>query len=261
MCHADRAEARFKQPAADPASYERSGNWSSRGQPVPLLRLLHQPHCWPLFCSSSHFCSGAKYSRIALASMSLLAGQLEQRVLPRLARAQREHLLERGARVLVAVDRALVERAREAGLLAQRAVELELEHRARGSSACTACSRRRDTSRPDRSRPRCARSAATTPWYFSFRSHQCWLYLSGLTLPAEHVPAPLVDHQAERQERDLLERDLHLLVDRRLVVLHDLRRAGPSSSGTRASSTARSCRRSPHGSRRSRRSERGSGSL
>ena len=39
---------------------------------------------------------------------------------------------------LVAVDRALVQRPGVAGRLAQRAVELELEDRARGSSACTA---------------------------------------------------------------------------------------------------------------------------
>src|SRR5882724_10085467 len=50
-----------------------------------------------------------------------LTGQLEQRVLPRLARAQRKHLLVQRARFLVVVDRALVQRPGEAGLLAQRA--------------------------------------------------------------------------------------------------------------------------------------------
>jgi hypothetical protein len=40
-------------------------------------------------------------------------------------------------------------------------------------------------------------------------------------LAAEHVPPPLVDQLAEREERDLLQRALHLLVDQRLVVVRN----------------------------------------
>ena len=40
----------------------------SRSRARPRSR--YQPQVWPLFCSSSHFWSGAKYSRIAVASMS-----------------------------------------------------------------------------------------------------------------------------------------------------------------------------------------------
>ena len=93
---------------------------------------------------------------------------------------------------------------------------------ARGSSACTACSPGRGTSRPDRSRPRCARTGGDDALVLLRSSHQASLYFVGLDLAGEHVPAPLVDHDAERQERDLLERHLHLHVDRRLVVLRDL---------------------------------------
>ena len=101
-------------------------------------------------------------------------------------------------------------------------------------------------------------TGGTTPWYCFRRSHQCWLYWSGFTLPENTSQRHLSTTSAERQERDLLERVPHLLVDRRLVVLDDLLRAGPSPSDTSASSTARRCRRSPRGSRRSRRSGTGS---
>ena len=43
---------------------------SERGVDLAGMRPSHQPHRSPLFCSSSQFCSGAKYSRIALASIS-----------------------------------------------------------------------------------------------------------------------------------------------------------------------------------------------
>ena len=42
-----------------------------------------------------------------------------------------------------------------------------------------------------------------------------------LHFAGEHFPAPLVDQLAERQERDLVERELHLLVDRRLIAALD----------------------------------------
>src|SRR5262245_10366590 len=54
------------------------------------------------------------------------AGELGERVLPGLARAERQHLHVGRAGVLVAVDRALVERALVPGLGAQRLVKLEL---------------------------------------------------------------------------------------------------------------------------------------
>ena len=45
----------------------------------------------------------------------------------------------------------------------------------------------------------------------------------GRRLPAEHVPAPLVDQLAEGKERDLGERVLHLEVDHRLLIALDRR--------------------------------------
>src|SRR5712675_3369418 len=50
-----------------------------------------------------------------------------ERVGPRLARAHRQHLLQPRARLLAAVEGALVQRPLVPGRLAHRAVELELE--------------------------------------------------------------------------------------------------------------------------------------
>src|SRR5512139_3225559 len=55
------------------------------------------------------------------------AGQLVERVLPGLARALGEHRAELAAGGLVAVDRALRQRALEAGRVAQGLLELELD--------------------------------------------------------------------------------------------------------------------------------------
>ena len=76
----------------------------------------------------------------------------------------------------------------------------------RGSSACTACCRARGTSRRDRRTPRRAPTAARRPGTSGCRSHHALLYCAGRDLAGEHLPAPLIDQQAERQERDLLER-------------------------------------------------------
>src|SRR5204863_301644 len=56
-----------------------------------------------------------------------LTGHRLQRVRPRLAGAEREHLPEALARFLAAMERALVQRAFLAGGLAHRPVELELQ--------------------------------------------------------------------------------------------------------------------------------------
>src|SRR5690606_1476834 len=58
----------------------------------------------------------------------LAAGQLLQRLLPRLAGALGQHRPELLARGLVAGEGALVQRALVAGRVAQRLVELELQH-------------------------------------------------------------------------------------------------------------------------------------
>src|SRR5258708_39603368 len=50
-----------------------------------------------------------------------------ERVGPRLARAQGEHLPQLRARLLAAVERAFVQRALVSGRLAHRAIELELQ--------------------------------------------------------------------------------------------------------------------------------------
>ena len=105
--------------------------------------------------------------------------------------------------------------------------------------------------------PRCAPRAARRPGTAAADPTSAGCICSGVNFAGEHVPAPLVDHQAERQERDLLQRDLHLLVDRALSSCATFA-SSPMSAGIRASSTAGSCRRSPRGSRRSRPAERGS---
>src|SRR4051812_46490706 len=56
-----------------------------------------------------------------------LAGERLERVGPGLARAQRQHVAELLAGLLVSVDRALVQGALDPGRLAHGAVELELE--------------------------------------------------------------------------------------------------------------------------------------
>src|SRR5436190_22060557 len=56
-----------------------------------------------------------------------LPGHHLQRIRPRLAGAQRHHLLQALAGLLAAVERALVQRALVTGRLAHRAVELELQ--------------------------------------------------------------------------------------------------------------------------------------
>src|SRR5688572_15086995 len=55
------------------------------------------------------------------------AGELLECVLPRLARAESEHLAEALARLFIAVDRALIQRSLVARRFTQRAVELELQ--------------------------------------------------------------------------------------------------------------------------------------
>ena len=48
-------------------------------------------------------------------------------------------------------------------------------------------------------------------------------------LTREHFPAPLVDQLAERQERELVERELHLLIDRLFSTRSSLDRVRPIS--------------------------------
>src|SRR5512146_2005993 len=58
-----------------------------------------------------------------------LPGQLEESVLPGLARAERKHVPEGFASCLVAIDGTLVQRTFEVSRLAQRSMKLKLQHR------------------------------------------------------------------------------------------------------------------------------------
>src|SRR5687767_5124285 len=152
------------------------------------------------------------------------ARQLLERIGPGLARAERQHLGVLLARFLIAEDRALVERALEAGGVAQRLVELELQDerekitrvrrvagdvvlRARIEILFRARDRRLDA----------LVLAAQLPPRL--------VVVGGLDAPIEDAPAPFVDELAEGEERDLVERHLHLLVDdgflRRLHRAHE----------------------------------------
>src|SRR5438552_10593422 len=151
-----------------------------------------------------------------------LTGHRLQRVRPRLAGAEREHLPQALAGFLAAVERALVQRAFLAGGLAHRPVELELqkprEEVPRVRDVC------RDVVLGARIevlfRARDRRGYALVP---GAQRPPGLVVLRGRRLSAEYVPAPLVDQLAEGQERDLGERVLHLEVDHRLLVALDRR--------------------------------------
>src|SRR6185503_1207973 len=112
-------------------------------------------------------------------------------------------------------DRALVERSLESRLLAERALELELEHEGQEVArvwrvAGHVVLRRRVEIRfaaRYRRVDALVLAAQVPPRFVVFRR---------LDRAREHAPAPLVDELAERQECDLLARDLHLPVDERL---------------------------------------------
>ena len=65
----------------------------------------------------------------------------------------------------------------------------------------------------------CDATGADMPWYFAPQLPPRLVVLVRRDRAVEHAPAPLVDEQAERQERDLLERELHLRVERALSSL------------------------------------------
>jgi len=148
-------------------------------------------------------------------------GQHKERFRPRLRCTHRKHLPERLARNLVAVDRALMQRPGEAGLCAQRAMKLKLQH------PCEKVAHVRDIKR---NVPLCPRIEGVGIEAGYGRHHTLVLELqfppvidvvSRPHTTGEYIPAPFVDEQAERQERDLVERQRQLLVDRGLGILFD----------------------------------------
>ena len=125
-----------------------------------------------------------------------------------MAGAHLQHLRQAGARSLVAVDRAAVQRALEAGRLAEAAVELELQdvrqevaHVGRVARHVILRARIEIFFRARHRRP--------DPLILQPQVPPGLVVIGGLDLPREDLPAPLIDQQAERQERDLLERAVH----------------------------------------------------
>src|SRR5213075_811034 len=109
-------------------------------------------------------------------------------------------------------DRALVERTLEAGGVAQRLVELELQDERQEIS----CVRRVARNVVFRSRIEvllAARDRRGNALILLAQFPPRLVVVGRLDLSAEHAPAPLIDELAEGQERNLVERHLHLLVD------------------------------------------------
>src|SRR5690606_30362314 len=135
-------------------------------------------------------------------------GELGEHFGPRPAPAEFEHRLEATAGLLVPVDRAAVERALVPGGLAEGAVELELEDVRQEVAGVGHV--RRDVVLRARVEPLLAAR---------HRRPHALVPLPQLPprpvvgvrpdLVREDLPAPLVDEQAERQERDLVERVAH----------------------------------------------------
>src|SRR5262245_62196525 len=144
------------------------------------------------------------------------AREFLERILPGLAASHREHVLVRAARLPAAEDRALVELALESRLLAERALELELQHE------------RQEIARVWRVAGHVVLRGRVEVRFAARHRRVDALVLAAQVPPGlvvllrrnrarEDAPAPLVDELAERQERDLLARDLHLPVDQRLA--------------------------------------------
>src|SRR5262245_52974326 len=138
----------------------------------------------------------------------LRSGERVERLGPRLRQAHRQHRVQALAGRLALEGRAAVERERAAGDLRQRAVTLELQDageevaRVRGvvghvilragiEELLAARRRRRDA---------LILQAQIPPRL---------VVVLRLDLAGKHLPPPLVDEQAEREERDLLERLVH----------------------------------------------------
>src|SRR5690606_33990527 len=148
----------------------------------------------------------------------LAAGQLLERGLPRLAGAARQHGAELLAGGLAAVEAAFVQRAGVAGGLAQRLVELELQQVRQEIAGVRGIARH-------------VVLGTRVEELLAARLHRGHALVARLQLPpglvvavrgdraVEHAPAPAVDHQPERQERDLGQGHAHLGVDQRLVAL------------------------------------------
>ncbi len=177
-----------------------------------ITRGNYQPDFFPLFCSSSHCLSGAKYSSSAFAVDLAFAGEGFESVGPRLALAHLEHLVEFCAGFFRSKERAAIQRSFVSGLAAQRAIELEFQNvrkevarvgnvggdvilRARIEVFFRTRDRRRDTLvfQPQRPPGR--------------------VVIGGRDLAREYFPAPLVDQQAEWQEGHAIERLLQQLRD------------------------------------------------
>src|SRR5438270_2355757 len=134
-----------------------------------------------------------------------LTGHRLERVRPRLAGAEREHLPEALAGFLAAVEGTLVQRTSLARGLAHRPIELELQDPREEVSGVRDVSR--DVVLGARVevlfRARDWRRYALVP---GAQRPPGLVVVRGRRLPAEHVPAPLVDQLAEGKERDLGER-------------------------------------------------------
>src|SRR4051812_28919792 len=146
-----------------------------------------------------------------------LARHRLERIRPWLARAHREHLPQLLSRFLAAVERALVQRTGLPRRLAHRAVELELE------DVGEEVARVRDVAGDVVLRAGIevllrARDRRGDALVLRAQRPPGLVVVGGRGLAAEHVPAPLVDQLAERQERNLRQRALHLHVDDGLLV-------------------------------------------
>ncbi len=126
-------------------------------------RESYQPTFIPLFCSSSHFCSGAKYSRIAPASISRWPVRASMASGQGLLWPMSSILLNLRAGFLRSEERAAVQRTLYIPTRGRARDRTGIRKCRRGNNACTAHSRPRDTSRPDRNPPRCAPPEAQSP--------------------------------------------------------------------------------------------------
>ena len=106
----------------------------------------------------------------------LLAGQRRQRILPRLARAQRQHFVQPSPASLLLINRAAMQRPGVSSLPAQAPAETETAKCAPENSACKARSPGHEISRPDQSPLPSAPPAAQRPDTSSRKSHHSLLY-------------------------------------------------------------------------------------
>src|ERR1035437_2147107 len=133
------------------------------------------------------------------------AGQRFQSFGPGAALSHFEHFRELRARSFVAVDGATVQRAGIARFAAERALKLELKHEGKekarvGNVAGNVVFRAGieiGFSAFHGWNDALVFAAEIPPGFVVFRRRN---------FPGEHFPAPFVDHQAERQKRDLFER-------------------------------------------------------